>query len=99
VRRLYPRLAPEIARRLADRLRPQADVLSRPYPQVRPPRSPSSFVYTADDELFRPEWARWAARSLLGVEPIELPGGHFPMAERPLELADMLCDLAGAASL
>ena len=30
------------------------------------------------------------ARELLGIEPIELPGGHFPMAEDPEGLAELL---------
>jgi len=29
---------------------------------------------------------RTAAREKLGVEPIEIPGGHFPMAEDPAAL-------------
>ena len=33
-------------------------------------------------------------RELVGVEPIELPGGHFPMLERPAELAEALIGLA-----
>jgi hypothetical protein len=27
---------------------------------------------------------------VFGVEPIEMQGGHFPMLERPAELADLL---------
>jgi hypothetical protein len=34
------------------------------------------------------------ARELLGVEPIEIPGGHFPMVEDPERLADLLDRLA-----
>jgi pimeloyl-ACP methyl ester carboxylesterase len=94
VRRMYPCLPPALARRAADRLRPQADVRSHGYPLEELPRVPSAFVHTSGDELFRPEWARWAARTIVGVEPVELPGGHFPMLERPAELADVLCDLA-----
>jgi pimeloyl-ACP methyl ester carboxylesterase len=30
----------------------------------------------------------------LGVEPIEIPGGHFPMVEDPAALADLLDWLA-----
>jgi pimeloyl-ACP methyl ester carboxylesterase len=67
---------------------------SRPYRVPVPPAVPSALVYASDDEFFRPEWCRWAAHELLGVEPIELPGGHFPMVERPLELAEVLCRLS-----
>ena len=51
-------------------------------------------VYAADDEFFEPEWERFMARELLGIEPIEIPGGHFPMAEDPDALADLLDRLA-----
>jgi pimeloyl-ACP methyl ester carboxylesterase len=34
------------------------------------------------------------ARELLGIEPIEIPGGHFPMVEDPVALADLLDRLA-----
>jgi hypothetical protein len=30
------------------------------------------------------------ARRLLGVEPIELPGGHSPFLTQPLRLAQLL---------
>jgi pimeloyl-ACP methyl ester carboxylesterase len=34
------------------------------------------------------------ARELVGIEPIEIPGGHFPMVENPESLADLLSRLA-----
>jgi pimeloyl-ACP methyl ester carboxylesterase len=57
---------------------------------ARPPEVPSAFIYAREDELFDDRWSRWIAHNLLGVEPIELPGGHFPMLERPRALADVL---------
>jgi pimeloyl-ACP methyl ester carboxylesterase len=89
---MYPRLDPALAQTMAARLRPQAGVFRRPYPLAEPPRGvPTRMIYAANDELFDPAWSRWAARELLGVEPIEIPGGHFPMLERPEELAELLC--------
>jgi pimeloyl-ACP methyl ester carboxylesterase len=38
------------------------------------------------------------ARELLGIEPIELPGGHFPMLEDPEALAELLVSLARSLS-
>lgn len=61
-----------------------------PYPLERPPALPSVFLYTREDEIFDDHWSRWIARALLGVEPIELPGGHFPTLEHPRRLADAL---------
>jgi pimeloyl-ACP methyl ester carboxylesterase len=89
---MYPRLHPALAQRMIARLRPQAGVFRRPYPLAAPPPGiPAALIYAADDEFFEPEWSRWAARELLGVEPVEMPGGHFPMLERPQELAEVLC--------
>lgn len=51
---------------------------------------PSAFVYSRDDELFNDTWSRWICRRMLQVEPVELPGGHFPMLEHPELLADAL---------
>ena len=36
---------------------------------------------------------------MLGVEPIELPGGHFPMLEDPERIADVLDGLARRAKI
>ena len=80
-----------MAERLAARLRPQPRaVFNKPYPLSTPPRVPSAFLYAREDELFDDQWSRWIARALLDVEPIELPGGHFPMLENPTLLADVL---------
>jgi pimeloyl-ACP methyl ester carboxylesterase len=57
----------------------------------------TSLVYTTEDEFFTPEWERFVAQELLGVEPIELPGGHFPMLEQPDQLTDILDRLAAEA--
>jgi pimeloyl-ACP methyl ester carboxylesterase len=64
------------------------------YPLDAPPDNATVLIYAADDELFEPAWERFMARELLGVEPIEIPGGHFPMAEDPDALAEVLDHLA-----
>jgi pimeloyl-ACP methyl ester carboxylesterase len=88
---LYRRLTVATARRLAARLRPLAPAVGE-YPLQAHPPIPTALVYTADDEIFEPEWERFMATRLLGVEPIEIPGGHFPMLEDPDGLAG-LCEL------
>jgi len=91
ISQLYARIDPKLATELASRLRPQPQsVFGAPYPLQRPPRVPSVFLYTRDDELFDDSWSRWIATHLLGVDPIELPGGHFPMLEHPALLANTL---------
>ncbi len=89
IREMYPRLAPALARTLAQRLRPMIPPPDT-YPLAAHPDVPTAFIYAADDELFEPAWERFMARELVGVEPIEIPGGHFPMAEDPVSLADLL---------
>jgi pimeloyl-ACP methyl ester carboxylesterase len=91
---MYPRLPLETARRLANRLRPGAAPVG-PYPLSEHPDVPTALVYTRDDEFFTPERERFIARELLGIEPIELPGGHFPMIEDPDGLAELFDRLAG----
>jgi pimeloyl-ACP methyl ester carboxylesterase len=88
IRDMYRRLDPALARLAAGRLRHDGD--PGPYPLEGPPKLPSLYVYTSEDEFFTPESRRWAARNVFGVEPIEMEGGHFPMLERPSDLADVL---------
>jgi pimeloyl-ACP methyl ester carboxylesterase len=90
---MYRRLSPDAARSLARRLRPMAPAPGE-YPLRSHPDNPTVLVYAAEDELFEPDWERFMARELLGVDPIELPGGHFPMVEDPENLAILLGRLA-----
>ncbi len=92
IHELYGRIDREQAERLAARLRPQARaVFDKRYPLDAPPGGVASeFLYARDDELFDETWSRWISRTLVGVEPVELPGGHFPMLEHPTLLADLL---------
>jgi pimeloyl-ACP methyl ester carboxylesterase len=90
---LYVRIDRECAERLAARLRPQPRApFDKPYPLDAPPDAPATFLYARDDELFDDEWSRWISRTLVGVEPVELPGGHFPMLEQTTLLADLLIE-------
>jgi pimeloyl-ACP methyl ester carboxylesterase len=86
---LYGRLPPETARSLARRLRPGSPAAGE-YPLPGHPDVPTVLVYAREDEFFEPAWERFMARELLGIEPIEIPGGHFPMLEDPDTLADLL---------
>jgi pimeloyl-ACP methyl ester carboxylesterase len=90
---MYPRLPAERARALAGRLRPGASPAGN-YPLSRHPDVPTALIYATEDEFFTPEWERYVALELLGVEPIEIPGGHFPMVEDPEARAGVLDRLA-----
>ena len=90
---MYRRLDPVTARDLAARLRPTAPPAGE-FPLEQPADVPTALVFATDDEFFEPSYERFIARELLGVEPIEIPGGHFPMAEDPERLAEVLDRLA-----
>lgn len=54
------------------------------------PNAQLASVVCRDDRIVNPEWSRRVARERLGVEPIEIDGGHSPMLSRPTELARIL---------
>ncbi|MGZ8665643.1 MAG: alpha/beta fold hydrolase [Solirubrobacterales bacterium] len=90
---MYPRLSAGAAEELADALRPTGPPADD-FPLPGHPDVATSLIYASEDEFFEPDWERYMARELLGVEPIEIPGGHFPMAEDPETLAEVLDRLA-----
>ena len=90
---MYRRLPPERARALAQGLRPMA-MPPGDYPLREHPDVPTALLYAGEDELFEPAFERFMAEELLGIDPIELHSGHFPMVEDPDGLAGLLDDLA-----
>jgi pimeloyl-ACP methyl ester carboxylesterase len=64
--------------------------IEEPCPLHAWPSIPSAYIVCADDRTITPAWQRKAARELLGVEPVELPGGHCPHVSRPEALAEVL---------
>ena len=90
---MYPRLSAAVAEELADRLRPTGPPADD-FPLAGHPDVDAALIYATEDEFFEPDWERFMARELLGVEPIETVGGHFPMAEDPEGLAEVLDRLA-----
>lgn len=58
------------------------------------PDVPCSYILCTEDRTVLPEWSRRAARERLGVEAIELPGGHCPYISRPGALSESLAALA-----
>lgn len=90
---MYARLPAESAAALAANLRPTAPPADE-FPLDGRPDVPTALIYAAEDEFFEPEWERFAAREVLGTEPIEIRGGHFPMVEDPAGLAEVLDRIA-----
>lgn len=64
--------------------------MEEPCPLSAWPSLPTTYIVCADDRLLSPAWQRKAAREWLGVEPIELQGGHCPNVSRPDTLAKVL---------
>ncbi len=86
----YPDCDPVDVEWALARLRPQghapATPLIAPWPDV-----PSTVIVCTDDR--QREYQRLVVAPRLGVEPIELPGGHSPFLSRPEQLADVLSEL------
>jgi pimeloyl-ACP methyl ester carboxylesterase len=91
---LYHDCTPEVAQEACARLRVAKGgsrlIVNEITPLQAWPDVPSSYIVCRDDRTITPSWARQAARKRLGVEPIELPGGHCPMLSRPRECAAAL---------
>ncbi len=64
------------------------------YPLKCWPHTAASYIVCADDRTIQPQWSRKIAKSQLGVDPIELPGGHCPYISRPAELTQILLGIA-----
>ena len=93
--RLYAHVPRPLAEPACERLRPQSQTpFERSSPLTHVPPRPTTWILALDDEAFRLEWSRWAARELLGVEPVELSGGHFPMYEQPSAIVELLLEHA-----
>jgi pimeloyl-ACP methyl ester carboxylesterase len=94
IEQLYPDCDPEEARAAAARLRPQGALPnSQPCPLDALPDVAYTAILTTEDPAVARDGAHWTARNRLGIEPLELPGGHSPMLSRPAELAELLLRL------
>jgi pimeloyl-ACP methyl ester carboxylesterase len=86
---------PAVARWATQRLRPQSyRVLTETTPLTTWPEVESRSIVCRDDRAINPEWVRGAARERLGIEAIEIGGGHSPFLTRPAELAQVLDAMA-----
>jgi pimeloyl-ACP methyl ester carboxylesterase len=94
VRDLFDDVPPEVGLEAVARLRRQARAPSlEPCPLDELPDVERISVVCRDDRAVSPSWSRKAARELLGIEPVELPGSHSPFLSRPVELAELLVSL------
>lgn len=90
----FPDATAALARWATERLRPQSyRVVNETTPLTAWPDAESRAIVCRDDRAINPVWVRAAARERLGVEAVELAGGHSPFLTRPAELARMLDSL------
>jgi pimeloyl-ACP methyl ester carboxylesterase len=91
----FPDAPAAIARWATQRLRPQSyGILSETTPMDAWPDVERGSIVCRDDRAINPVWVRAAARERLGVEAIEIGGGHSPFLTRPAELANILDSMA-----
>lgn len=61
-----------------------------PWPLTAWPDVPTRFILLRDDLFFPADFMRGLVATRLGIEPVEMGGGHMAMISRPAELARLL---------
>ena len=86
---------PDLVRWATQRLRPQSyRVVNETTPLTGWPDVDCRSIVCRDDRAINPDWVRAAARDRLGIEAIEIEGGHSPFLTRPAELARVIDSIA-----
>jgi pimeloyl-ACP methyl ester carboxylesterase len=84
-----------VARWATQRLRPQCyRVIQEVTPLEVWPDVPSRTIVCREDRAINADWVRSSSRDRLGVEAVELAGGHSPFLTRARELAQILDSIA-----
>ena len=93
----YQDCDPAISTASARRLRAQSWRITQEVTPLRQwPMVPAASIFCTADRAVSPAYSSRAARDLLNVEAIEMPGGHSPFLSRPADLAARLTALVGA---
>jgi pimeloyl-ACP methyl ester carboxylesterase len=61
--------------------------MGEPFPLDAWPDVPTTFLLCRDDRFFPRDWMREVVRDRLGIEPVEVPGGHCAYLSQPKALA------------
>jgi len=61
--------------------------MGEPWPLDAWPDVPTTFLLCKDDRFFPRDWMREIVRERLGIEPVEVPGGHCAYLSQPKALA------------
>jgi pimeloyl-ACP methyl ester carboxylesterase len=88
----YHDCSPADARWAFSRLRPQYSTMQGINPLAAWPATEYRAIYCVDDRVVSPDVPRLIVPRVLGVTPVELPGGHSPFLSRPSALADLLTE-------
>jgi pimeloyl-ACP methyl ester carboxylesterase len=73
---------------------PADGLFGEPLPLEAWPDVPTTVIAPRGDRLFPLEFQRRVARERLGLEVVEIDGGHLPYLSRPAELAAVLVEVA-----
>lgn len=87
---LYHDCSPEVIAEACSHLRFQRSLWTERLAIEDWPDARIDSIVCRDDRIVRPSWSRRITRERLGVDPVELPGGHSPMLSRPAEVAMLL---------
>lgn len=68
----------------------QGKWMSFPWPGERLPDIPTAGIVCLQDQFFPPDFMRRQIRERLGVDPTEIPGGHYAPLSHPREVAAAL---------
>jgi pimeloyl-ACP methyl ester carboxylesterase len=91
----YHDARPAVARWATARLRPQCyRIMNEVTPLTEWPDVACRSIVCRDDRAVNAAWGRTSTRERLGVEAVEIDGGHSPFLTRPAELARLIDTLA-----
>jgi pimeloyl-ACP methyl ester carboxylesterase len=95
----YQDCEPDIATAAARKLRPQQWRITQEVTPLREwPAVPAAYILCSADRAVSRAYSSRAAHALLGVDAIEMPGGHSPFLSRPKELAAELVAISSGAT-
>lgn len=72
----------------------QGKWMSMPWPAIRHPEVPTRAILCRDDQFFPAGFMSRQIRDRLGIDPVEIPGGHYAMLSEPAAVAAALNDFA-----
>src|SRR5690606_39096471 len=71
-------------------------LFEEPWPLAAWPDVPTCFVLCRDDRFFPASWMRALVEERLGIEPVEIPGGHCAYLSQPRAVAGAIVDCGTA---